>query len=73
MAKIVKVKPSGRKGLLTYLRREIEAFIDTFPYKEEILEKAMKERTIIPARPYIKDISPLALILLLATLTEKED
>lgn len=73
MAKVVLVRPSGRKGLLTYLRREIELFLDMFPYKKEELEKAMKERVIVPARPYTKDIPPLVLILLLATLTEKEE
>lgn len=73
MAKIVRVKPSGRKGLLTYLRREIEQFLDVFPIEREKLEKAMKEGVIVPARPYTKNISPLALVLLLATLTEKEN
>ncbi|MEM2265233.1 MAG: hypothetical protein QW687_00170 [Candidatus Hadarchaeales archaeon] len=73
MAKVVLVKPSGRKGLLTYLRREIELFLDMFPYEKEELEKAMKERVIVPARPYTKDIPPLVLILLLATLTEREE
>lgn len=73
MAKVVLVRPSGRKGLLTYLRREIELFLDMFPYEKEELEKAMKERVIVPARPYTKDIPPLVLILLLATLTEREE
>lgn len=71
MAKVVLVKPPGRKGLLTYLRREIEMFLDMFPFEEEKLEKAMKERIVVPSRPLTKDLPPIVLVLLLATLTDK--
>lgn len=70
--RVVFLEPEGkRKGLLTYLRREIEHFLEVFPYEEEKLEKAIKGVTVIPDRPYTKSVHPLALILLLATLTEK--
>ncbi len=68
---VVKNEETKRRGLLTYLRREIEHFVRSFPIKEEELRKAMKKTVIIPSRPYTKAVHPLALILLLATLTDR--